>query len=606
MNAGEIGTEAGRIFGYNLPSSWIFRSQEDQNDHGIDGEIELKDDKGRALGKESIFKVQIKGEEKSSFIKSDSVLSFALKIERLKYYLEFKIPLILFVVETSSDRVFWVSITDNEILRKTAAESQNTDTLQIHIPIENALVRKEPESADKILSAVMNCWDYLSVKGLRESVVRYPSVTPSQLNKKIEDIGGALFKAYHQKLNNLLYEKKFDELYPQAVEISLSPIVPAKDRFIATLYYWQAFQIAPYTNIARRVFEENCNICYSLVRLAREIKSDVPRLMALGKSRRVKFKMQLDQLYAVHHSIENFSKDSFEHFISNQQTQNLYRESCVSLQKLIELCNRLTMRSQYSVLSDLFVDIYPLILIFRVVHKARGSEESIEFLERWHEGMSLLMIAYCIIDNDPNKIERLYRLVSIQLKENSSATIEARKLILSSFPDLEPSLDNLDRVATRPDNTDFYSITIEEQKDFFAKAAKNLRMDPDDPDCKYGRIVAMGLKNYDPTNIMKNCESLFVHYRSGGLIAQSLQMHSVGGMHLLVCLKFGHAQGTGNLLSRLYDNTDGPNLGLSFKQQYCNKCSECRPRPYSWTWSLRWYMEALPEHKDFLDKYKNW
>ena len=34
MNAGEIGTEAGRIFEYNLPSSWIFRSQEDQNDFG--------------------------------------------------------------------------------------------------------------------------------------------------------------------------------------------------------------------------------------------------------------------------------------------------------------------------------------------------------------------------------------------------------------------------------------------------------------------------------------------------------------------------------------------------------------------------------------------
>lgn len=40
MNAGEIGIEAGRIFEYNLPSHWIFRSQEDQNDFGIDGEIE--------------------------------------------------------------------------------------------------------------------------------------------------------------------------------------------------------------------------------------------------------------------------------------------------------------------------------------------------------------------------------------------------------------------------------------------------------------------------------------------------------------------------------------------------------------------------------------
>lgn len=69
MNAGEIGTEAGRIFEYNLPSSWIFRSQEDQNDFGIDGEIELKNKDGKALGKDRVFKVQIKGELHPTYIK---------------------------------------------------------------------------------------------------------------------------------------------------------------------------------------------------------------------------------------------------------------------------------------------------------------------------------------------------------------------------------------------------------------------------------------------------------------------------------------------------------------------------------------------------------
>jgi hypothetical protein len=35
MNAGEIGTEAGRIFEYALPSNWIFRNQEDQPEPSI-------------------------------------------------------------------------------------------------------------------------------------------------------------------------------------------------------------------------------------------------------------------------------------------------------------------------------------------------------------------------------------------------------------------------------------------------------------------------------------------------------------------------------------------------------------------------------------------
>jgi hypothetical protein len=110
MNASEIGTKAGRIFAYNLPSCWIFRSQEDQNDFGIDGEIEIKDKSGKALGKESIFKVQIKGEENSTFIREGQVLSFTLNMERLKYYFEFKVPVILVVVEVSSEKIFWLGM----------------------------------------------------------------------------------------------------------------------------------------------------------------------------------------------------------------------------------------------------------------------------------------------------------------------------------------------------------------------------------------------------------------------------------------------------------------------------------------------------------------
>lgn len=151
---------------------------------------------------------------------------------------------------------------------------------------------------------------------------------------------------------------------------------------------------------------------------------------------------------------------------------------------------------------------------------------------------------------------------------------------------------------------DFYSISIEEQKSFFVHMAKNLGMDPDDSESEFGHIVDIGLKNYDPTSIMRNCESLFVHYRPGGIIARSLRMHSAGGMHLLVCLKHGHAQGTGNLLTLLYDDSNDLNLGYGFKQQNCDKCSDCQPRLENWSWNLKWYEAAVEENKNFLIKYK--
>ena len=90
MNPNEIGTEAGRIFKYNLPSNWIVRDQEDQNDHGIDFELELKNSNGVALGNDSVFKAQVKGEYDSTIIKGGKTLSFKLSKKRLKYYFDFK------------------------------------------------------------------------------------------------------------------------------------------------------------------------------------------------------------------------------------------------------------------------------------------------------------------------------------------------------------------------------------------------------------------------------------------------------------------------------------------------------------------------------------
>lgn len=605
MNAGEIGTEAGRIFEYNLPSSWIFRSQEDQNDFGIDGEIELKDENGKALGKDSVFKVQIKGEEHSTYINEGKTLSFSLRMERLRYYFEFKVPVILVVVEVSSEKIYWLPITNDETLRVKAVKSEKNESIQVHLPIENNLVRKNDNLAKKMLNSVIDCWEYLNIKGLKESIDRYPSISPSSLNQKIEDIGDALFKAYHQQLNNLLLDKNFNGVFKKSSEICQSPIVPAKDQFVALLYYFQAFQISPFTNVKREIFEENFKVCHWLINLARKQKSRVHRLIAIGKSRRVKFRLQLDQLHATHHSVDHFHKESLEHFIFNSQTQELYRECCLSLQKIIELCNRLTRDNQYHILSDLFIDFYASILIFRSVHDARGAKESIDFLENWHKNMASLVMTYFVITNDLFKVERLYYLISTLLKEDKEATKEIRKVILSRLPKLGEALDDLENAVLEANNhQDFYSISIEDQKSYFVDMAKNLGMDPDDPENEFGHIVDMGLKNYDPTAIMRNCESLFVHYRPGGIIAQSLRMHSAGGMHLLICLKHGHAQGTGNLLTSLYDDSDGPNLGYSFKQQNCDKCADCRPRSEDWSWNLKWYEAAIEENREFLNKYK--
>ena len=190
-------------------------------------------------------------------------------------------------------------------------------------------------------------------------------------------------------------------------------------------------------------------------------------MIAIGKSRLVKFRLRLDRLHATHHSVDHFHKESLEHLIFHNQTQQLYRECCLSLQKIIELCNRLTRDNQYHILSDLFIDFYASILMFRSVHDARGAKESIDFLENWHKNMASLVMTYCVITNDLFKVERLYYLISTLLKEDKEATKEIRKVILSRLPELEGGLDDLENAVLEANkHQDFYSNVYLSRLDF--------------------------------------------------------------------------------------------------------------------------------------------
>lgn len=601
MNAGEIGAAAGRIFNYKAPLNWIIRSQEDQDDYGIDCEIELKDSSGKALGQESLFKIQLKGQENCSFIDEGQKLSFSVSRARLQYYLEFNIPVILVVVEVSSEEIYWVSVTDNkEILEK--VRDSSTDSLTVHLPVENKLERNDSAAFDKLLVAVQECWDYLSLRDLKLAVNNCKTLPPEALNICIEQVGDALFKAYHIKLDRLLLARSFDELYQQASDIIQSRIVPTKDRFLAALYFDYAFKVAPYKRVKNEQIEEQLKLCEYLIVCAREQKQSAYRLTAIAKARSALFSIQVEKLHAQHHSNENFKSDSFEYLFMNREIHKQYHEACAQLQKIINMCHRLINLSQFNILADLMCDVALSIGVFKTIHNARGSNEAIVFLDEWIEKMLHTVLMYSSIVSDVRKIEQLYLMVNLQSELKTIVRFDVKPLILEHCPSAENLLDALDNVmASKEEPKPLHEASIEEQKQFFAEMAKNLGMDPDDPASREGQFIAIGLANYDPTNIIGHCEYMFVDYRPRGMIAQQLGMHSLS-MPIMTCLKHKHTVGTGNLLIKAFDNSKGPEFALGFKQNHCDKCSDCSPRADDWIWSLKWQHEERKKHTEWLDK----
>lgn len=602
MNAGEIGEEAGRIFKYKIPTNWIARSQEDQNDHGIDYEVEIKDSLGKALGEDNVFKIQVKGEMNCSYINDGQVVSHSIKVERLKYYLSFNIPVILVVVDVTLEKVFWVSITDSEIIRK-QIENTTDERKSVHLPIQNELIRKNNDSSLKLIAAVKQCWDYLSIRGIKKAVEGYLTVKPEEIDQSINDIGDAFFKAHHVKLDRLLLQRDFTAIYEQAGQIVQSPIVPPKDRFVALSYYAEAFESKPYVVIKHEQIVERLKIKERLIQISREVRNKIYGTTAIGRLRIELFRIKLEQLHALHISNANFDSKSIEYMLMDGQTHQLYIDVCRELQKIIVLCNKLLNQCQFDVLATLFTELTRFLFLFKMVHSARGSKLSIEFLDNWYTQMFEFVITYVSSISDTYRLGRLYFSYSKDEYKDRAKLATIKELVLKLFPEVKDMLEKIDnQVKELYAEKSFYEASFDEQKAFFTNLAKSLGMDPDDSKSREGRFVKMGLQNYDPTDVMKNCENLFVHYNPAGMIAQQLGMHSLG-MITLVCLKHHYARG-GWSLTEVYDQDSEDDFLQGFKQQYCNQCNQCTLRQNDWTWSLKWHNQEVSKHKALLDKFR--
>lgn len=603
MTPGEIGIEAGRIFAYNLPSNWLFRSQEDQNDHGIDAEIEVTDKNGVAQGSEFVFKVQIKGEANCTLLKSQQVVSFNLPANKLKYYLSFNIPVILVVVDVSSEIIYWVSITDNDDLIS-KAETIETSSTQIHIPTHNVIKRRDEQLAQNVLDAVISAWDFLALKGVKGSIQRFSSLDPQRLESRISEMGNALYKAHHQHLEKLLGQRDFSTIYKVSADLLMSAIVPAADRFVAGLFYRIALRAAPLHHAIVEQVNDVAQISMILISLARKEKSVNLRHYAFGLARAAKLKYEIDSLAANANAAKALNS-SPEGYLFRLQLHEQYKTVCTSIKKVIDLLSLVAHKGQYHILYETYLECVTSLISFRIIQQEKGSEESVQFFQTWMVAIFQFCLSYSLLSKDFDRAERLYSLALHSSLLSTDEISALRSFIGTMSPDGLEIIINVENNHEPIVGTNFLDVSTEYQKSYFRNTARNMGMDPEDPDNIMGQIVARALMNYDPAAIVKNCESLFVHYRPGGIVANSLQMHSAGGMHLLVCLKHKYAHGTGNLLSLLYEpEVDIP--GHGFKKTHCDNCTDCKPRPSDWNWSLAWQESEIIKHGDILKLYKDW
>ena len=167
MTNKEINRESKRIFEPLLLPSWALRSQEDQEDYGIDGEIEITTPVDKATG--FIFKIQLKGTERAQFDENGWLVFRAASVARFIYYTEQLFTPIVFVVcDVQSRSCYWTKVQGNRVVEQALADARakSQSTFTIKLPPGNQWTRDE-ESLVHLIEAIHGSNDSITLRRMR-------------------------------------------------------------------------------------------------------------------------------------------------------------------------------------------------------------------------------------------------------------------------------------------------------------------------------------------------------------------------------------------------------------------------------------------------------
>ena len=595
QSARQIGRLARRRFEATLPEDWIYRSQEDQEDVGIDGEVELEADDGTGSG--FIFKVQIKGVAEAALIDEGRVLPFSLKLERLKYYMNnLEVPVILIVVDLATDSIYWLSMQDNSALREslTIATAKGQDSLTVHVPVNQ--VYEGNWSA--MLSAVGQAMEWLRLHavqrmtaGVHETINATPLESIEDLLKKYSQVASLL---RGRKFDDLFRTGKHEELCSEALAVLRADSEEVGARFSAGLHLERVLQ-AHFKPASEAFIEQAIPLYVELGKLARPRSVDRHlKMMSVVLHRALQLQLAVRQHFHAWISDQLAENDPLANLVSRSVRSQADTTVATLIYKTNILAHRLLQSGLVQLLAEFITRVTPSLIMHLREQEAQGNAEYASALSEWIEYLvgvhekwarhtgedadlaaSAVMVAFLgtastIEDAIARAKEIASKIVNQEIAKHVFATIR-------KFRDAAGSPEEM---------------TPEEEEEFFRERAVSMGFQVDNPQDDLSRVVAIGLRDFNPERVMRDCRHLMVlPSRSLGIPARSVGLQ-FAGTKTIRCMLHGYAAG-GWSLDEVYGGLGGPGPLSGFKGQYCDSCPDREARDQSWCWTSSWYRDEM-------------
>lgn len=596
MTPKEIARRATSIFRRAIPPSWAIRDQQDQEDYGVDYEIEPMAADDTATG--VLFKVQQKGERS---LKKDSdgsqVRLSGFPVCRLRYLHQLQIPVVIVAVDVASEFVYWVALQGNRLIETLLQEAEiaGTATLTLRLPIAHTISATGME----MLQAVVHAGDYITARSMTR-------IRSDRLARVARDHLGVTQVTAHMRahcdllrcheLELLLHSGSPAEVTARAQQILESESESLQMRVAAALYVVKVARVDALScksaESAGLAVDIGRGMARRLVQLTRHCRGERRlRIVALLQGRFAELQDAVEQDYALFISKQVLVATGDPLAVFGQTIMDLRRQQVAErvLRQaggIRHLLERLVENDQFQLLPQNWAIFAGEMARFVSRMRQEGVNPSAIVDGLDSIGKIAIDIA-CRLEQWGDVGFCATELVMLGLGDTVSVRerVAAARQFVRQIPPGEKELHerfgfDLDQLEKQFAHEIHEVPTFEQETRYIERMARAMGINLDNVNDETAEIVRIGLKDRNPERVLRTCRHLYLRLAGCGLPGRMLGLPTAGFKELH-CTKFGHGMG-GLRLDELF--------GL-FGESFCAGCSSKDVHAPDWKWSVEWQID---------------
>ena len=296
------------------------------------------------------------------------------------------------------------------------------------------------------------------------------------------------------------------------------------------------------------------------------------KMMSVVLHRAIQLQIAVRQHLHAQISDQLAENDPLASLVSCKVRSQAYNTVATLINKTNILAHRLLQSGLVQLLAEFIQRVTPSLIMHLRDQEAHGNTEYASALSDWIEYLLGVHEKWARhTADDADLAASAIMVASLGTTSNIEDAIARAKEIASKVVDQEIAthvLATIEKFRNAAESSDTEEMTPDEELKFFRERAVSMGFQVDNPEDELSRVVAIGLRDFNPERVMKDCRHLMVlPSRSLGIPARLVGLQ-FAGMKTIRCMLHGYVVG-GWSLDEVYRGIGGPRPLSGFKGRHC-------------------------------------